>query len=262
MKKIDNRDQININKTQDLMRRYDFSILDRLGAIKGNDNAIGIGMDPTVEAGVQSKDGFYDENGDNILNQTILQPILLPDGTNLNNVTDPGLYYSESSTSTATMSNSPSNLSFSLLVEKHYGTTQTLTNYSTTLPIRWIRNEHGDGWGDWEQVVTENSIDDILRDLNLRNRRYESVGDLGYSAGVSLATFCSAMAIQSEFLGQQGDFESSDKPTDTFYTIHILKHSDHRCSITARMAQTTAYPHMYHANWRADTGFNGWYDLT
>lgn len=35
MKQIDGRDQININKTQDLMRRYDFSILDRLGETEG-----------------------------------------------------------------------------------------------------------------------------------------------------------------------------------------------------------------------------------
>ncbi len=111
-----------------------------------------VGGMPTIEEGVQSFGGYHDKNGNNILDKTILQPILLADGTDLDDITEAGMYYSASSTSTATMSNVPTSLSFSLFVEKHGGTKQTLTNYSTTLPTIWIRNEHGDGWSDWFKV--------------------------------------------------------------------------------------------------------------
>ena len=76
MKKIDNRDLPNMETSQDLIRRYDFSALDQLSVKKGNHAAVGVGMEPTVEAGVQSKDGFYDGNGDNIFTTSKY----LPDG--------------------------------------------------------------------------------------------------------------------------------------------------------------------------------------
>ena len=74
MKKIDNRDLPNMQTSQDIIRRYDLSALDQLSVKKGNNAAVGVGMEPTVAKGVQSKDGFYDENGDNIFTTSELLP--------------------------------------------------------------------------------------------------------------------------------------------------------------------------------------------
>ena len=89
----------------------------------------------------------------NALNNKINLPILIPRGANLNSYTTPGFYYNPNNSDVSTMTNVPDKLAFSLLVERHAGTKQTFTIYSTDkLGMKtWVRNYFNGTWGKWAQ---------------------------------------------------------------------------------------------------------------
>lgn len=78
------------------------------------------------------------------------QPIRLPANTNLNSIMTPGMYYTPSDADAKTMANRPTDYAFSLLVEKHAGVKQTLTEYLPNNSARtWFRNYYNGTWGPW-----------------------------------------------------------------------------------------------------------------
>ena len=79
----------------------------------------------------------------------IQQPIRLSPGTNLNNVTTPGMYYCPLDVEAKQIANVPVGYAFSLLVEKHAGVKQTFTQYLTNSPTIWTRNYYNGTWGPW-----------------------------------------------------------------------------------------------------------------
>lgn len=87
------------------------------------------------------------------LSDLLLQPINLnTSGTDLNTITTPGMYYCPSNATAATHLNSPTTNAYSLLVEKHAGFKQTLTEYMTSNSKTWIRNYYSGSWGAWRRL--------------------------------------------------------------------------------------------------------------
>jgi hypothetical protein len=85
----------------------------------------------------------------------------IPRNANLNNYTVEGLYYNDANADVATMTNTPSGYAFSLLVERHAGVKQTLTEYLPTSSQTFVRNYYsGTGWSSWlkyDVLVSEGS---------------------------------------------------------------------------------------------------------
>lgn len=76
----------------------------------------------------------------------------LDEGQDLNNMTGAGFYYEPTNARAETMHNLPIARAFSLLVERHAGTKQTFTQYDTSVPRTWIRNQYGGNWGSWHEI--------------------------------------------------------------------------------------------------------------
>jgi hypothetical protein len=85
------------------------------------------------------------------LNGKLNTPTLVPRNANLNTYTTPGLYYNNSTTDAATITNTPAQVPFSLFIEQHAGVKQTFTNYSTSGIQTWVRNYSNNAWGSWVQ---------------------------------------------------------------------------------------------------------------
>ena len=81
--------------------------------------------------------------------------ILLPEGTDLNDVVTPGLYYNKWNSVVETMRNVPEKLAFSLFVEETSGVKQTFTTFPNDYFSTYQRQFYGDVWGAWKLV--ENS---------------------------------------------------------------------------------------------------------
>lgn len=80
-------------------------------------------------------------------------PQLIPSGANIDDYTSAGMYYCPSDATVATLLNCPTNgNAFSLLVEQHAGTKQTITRYSSNDISTWVRNKYGSTWGSWRLV--------------------------------------------------------------------------------------------------------------
>lgn len=79
----------------------------------------------------------------------ILEPLLIGDSTDLNSLTYPGMYSCQSNATAASLLNCPTPNAFSLIVERHAGHGQTLTEYMTTGARKFYRNFYGGSWGAW-----------------------------------------------------------------------------------------------------------------
>ena len=91
-----------------------------------------------------------------------LTPKYVPPGANLNNYTSPGFYYNGANSEVGTMSNKPTGNAFSMLVMKHAGVVQILTEYMTSGAKTFIRNYYSGSWGSWTTVVNENDVKTLL----------------------------------------------------------------------------------------------------
>lgn len=78
-------------------------------------------------------------------------PVAIPRNSNLNNYQTAGMFYVSSNSDAATITNTPTQQSFSLFVEMHAGIKQTLTSYSTTGIQTWVRNYYNGSWSQWYQ---------------------------------------------------------------------------------------------------------------
>ena len=83
-------------------------------------------------------------------------PKTIPTSADLNSYTSAGQFYTESNGVAATISNTPTLASFTLIVERIGSlATQTLTNYNSP-PQKWIRSMYAAGtWGEWSVVLHE-----------------------------------------------------------------------------------------------------------
>lgn len=88
-----------------------------------------------------------------------LYPQQIANNTDLNSITQSGMYYSPQNAITQTLSNSPTSNAFFLIVGKHAGYYQRLTEYLPNNPKTWIRNYYGGAWGDWIQEYNEKETD-------------------------------------------------------------------------------------------------------
>lgn len=85
------------------------------------------------------------------LRQKMNTPIEIPNSSNLNNFTTPGFFYTSSDINAGTIANSPTSRAFCLIVEKHIGTKQTLTGYTSSGVQTWVRNQVQNNWSSWFQ---------------------------------------------------------------------------------------------------------------
>lgn len=76
----------------------------------------------------------------------------IPSKANLNSYTDPGWYYCPANATVATLSNSPTDNAFTMIVTQHAGTNQMLIEYMTSTPKMWIRNHYNSSWGSWYEI--------------------------------------------------------------------------------------------------------------
>ena len=72
----------------------------------------------------------------------------------LNTITAPGIYSCPTNATSATLNNCPSASAFFMIVGKHAGIYQELTEYAITNPKKYMRNYYNN-WGNWYRVYTE-----------------------------------------------------------------------------------------------------------
>lgn len=78
--------------------------------------------------------------------------------TDMNNLINAGFYRCPSNTTVATLLNKPpTGYAFFLIVGKHAGFYQEVTEYVISAPRKWIRNYYGGTWGPWYEIVYEYS---------------------------------------------------------------------------------------------------------
>lgn len=92
-----------------------------------------------------------------------LYPSAIAANTDLNTITQSGMYYCAANVTVATLTNCPTTNAFSLLVERHAGTKQTLTTYTTSSSSMWYRNYYNGTWGAWKVVYTTDNIPSSLK---------------------------------------------------------------------------------------------------
>lgn len=81
-------------------------------------------------------------------------PERIPSGADLNDYQEPGMYFCNLSADAATIANTPENIAFSLLVERHAGVKQTFSIYYRTAVRTYYRNFYSGQWGEWFEVST------------------------------------------------------------------------------------------------------------
>lgn len=85
------------------------------------------------------------------LEEKINIPVLIPRNSNLNSYTTAGFYYNPNTQDAATITNTPAQVAFSLLVERHSGAKQTFTAHTTSGVQTWVRNYSSGSWSPWYQ---------------------------------------------------------------------------------------------------------------
>lgn len=74
--------------------------------------------------------------------------------SDLNTYQTPGFYSCPATATAATLTNCPTGVAFSLLVEKHAGVRQTITEYTTSGFKIYVRNMYSNAWGAWIRLYT------------------------------------------------------------------------------------------------------------
>ena len=78
----------------------------------------------------------------------------IPSNSNLNSYTDPGWYRCSTSATAVTISNSPTDSAFVMIVNTHAGTNQIVIEYMTSAFHIWTRNYYNNTWGSWAEIYT------------------------------------------------------------------------------------------------------------
>ncbi|CEP43011.1 Phage-related holin (Lysis protein) [[Clostridium] sordellii] len=106
------------------------------------DNLLDIGMNTRVTGTLSNIDGGTYVKGMK----------KLPQGTDLNNITETGFYFNPDNADVQTMHNLPTQQAFSLLVEQHAGCKQTFSVYDPSDNRVWYRNYYRGTWGPWIEI--------------------------------------------------------------------------------------------------------------
>lgn len=102
-----------------------------------------------------------------------LDPQLIPANANFNSYTTPGMYYCPANATASTLVNRPTGNAFSLLVERHAGVKQTVTEYMANGHKTYVRNMYANTWGPWVRVHT--TIDAPLGGQFLGNQETKAI---------------------------------------------------------------------------------------
>ena len=78
----------------------------------------------------------------------------IPSNSNLNSYTDPGWYRCSTNATAKTVSNSPTDNAFVMIVNTHAGTNQIVIEYMTSAFHIWTRNYYSNTWGSWAEIYT------------------------------------------------------------------------------------------------------------
>ena len=78
----------------------------------------------------------------------------IPSNSNLNSYTDPGWYRCSLNATAKTVSNSPTDNAFVMIVNTHAGTNQIVIEYMTSAFHIWTRNYYSNTWGSWAEIYT------------------------------------------------------------------------------------------------------------
>jgi hypothetical protein len=116
--------------------------------------------DVTGNAGTASKlatprliNGMAFDGGADI-NFGALAPVEIPTSADLNDYTTPGMYFAQFDSVAQTLANTPTSIAFFLLVGKHKGASQQVTEYAPSNPKVYMRNYTSGTWGAWYRVYT------------------------------------------------------------------------------------------------------------
>lgn len=118
-------------------------LFDLMNGVKGSS------ADKLTASTVNVTDRIYAQNV--IANEYVSE--LIGVNGNLNNYTRPGFYYCNTTAAATTISNTPTNLAFSLFVERHAGTKQIFTEYKDNSPRMFMRNYYNGVWGSWDLIA-------------------------------------------------------------------------------------------------------------
>ena len=72
----------------------------------------------------------------------------------LNTITTSGFYYCPANSTVTTLTNCPTKNAFFMIVGRHAGYYQEITEYMTTSPKKYMRNQYNNSWGSWYRVYT------------------------------------------------------------------------------------------------------------
>jgi hypothetical protein len=208
----------------------------------------------------------------------LLAPQGIANGSNMNSFITPGMFSCAANSTAATLINCPTTNAFSLLVEKHAGVKQTITEYLTNGTAKtWVRNNYSTTWEAWKlvqmpivstldasgNVPTCAAVFSVLAGFKL----YSSVTDLGLASGATLATVCENMAVKSIGVFSSDEIADTSKPIVAAMTFLVIKLSAYRTMMLAVRAlcdvTTTAFA--YINAWRTDTTVavgDSWRQLT
>ena len=125
---------------------------------------------------------------------TNFTPTSIPENANLNSYNIPGMYYCPNNATVATLDNSPTNHAFSLLVERHAGYKQTLSEYITSTAAKtWTRNFYNGAWGPWRQLAY--TTDNVASATKLQTARTINGTSFNGTANITTAKWGTARNI-------------------------------------------------------------------
>ena len=125
---------------------------------------------------------------------TNFTPTSIPENANLNSYNIPGMYYCPMNATVATLDNSPTNQAFSLLVERHAGYKQTLSEYITSTAAKtWTRNFYNGAWGPWRQLAY--TTDNVASATKLQTARTINGTSFNGTANITTAKWGTARNI-------------------------------------------------------------------
>lgn len=105
--------------------------------------------------------------------------INIPENSDLNNYTSPGIYKCALNATATTLTNCPDVVAFSLVVLEHTnsGISQFISTYATNAPKVYLRNKYNNTWGSWVRIYNSNDITASPTELNYLNGLDSNVQD-------------------------------------------------------------------------------------
>lgn len=149
-----------------------------------------------------------------------IDPIYIPENSDLNNYKTPGYYYHPQNSGAATIKNCPTNYAFSLEVIRHAtasdvdsGRTQRFTIYLPDKPRTYIRNFYNGTWGNWvtliDTAIFKDNLDkyfNSLFDSRLANTEATFKGEIGLPYGIKCRAYKIGRMITLNIARQMKEF--------------------------------------------------------